>query len=150
MKLLIIEFNAKISQWPVTEPVSTTVNSREYMLFLSLSHYNSCCEQFAATAWNSSLHLSFLVFHIKSNLLNLTAVQQLWKSRCTCFLLSPSVEHDFRQQEGRLQCVMEALDGEYDVPAPTLAKAPPATPPAYRPTTKGRVKKLRKKCFWWL
>lgn len=61
-----------------------------------------------------------------------------------------SVEHDFRQQEGRLHCIMEALDGEYDVPAPTLAKAPPATPPAYRPTTKGRVKKLRKKCFWWL
>lgn len=67
------------------------------------------------------------------------------------FFLSPSsVEHDFRQQEGRLQCVMEALEGEYDVPAPTLNKPPAAPPSSYRPSTKGRVKKLRKKCFWWL
>ncbi|TWW55586.1 Protein FAM196B [Takifugu flavidus] len=61
-----------------------------------------------------------------------------------------SVEHDFRQQEGRLQGVIEALEGEYDVPAPTLTKPTPTPPSSYRPSTKGRVKKLRKKCFWWL
>ncbi|XP_054647412.1 uncharacterized protein LOC129189600 [Dunckerocampus dactyliophorus] len=61
-----------------------------------------------------------------------------------------SVEHDFRLQEGRFQGVMESLEGEYDVPAPVLAKPPAATSQASRPSTKARVKKLRKKCFWWL
>ncbi|XP_063732189.1 protein INSYN2B isoform X2 [Eleginops maclovinus] len=61
-----------------------------------------------------------------------------------------SVEHDFRQQEGRFQGVMEALDGEYDVPALTLTKPTLAPSSASRPSTKARVKKLRKKCFWWL
>uniref|UniRef100_A0A8C4HUY3 Protein FAM196B n=1 Tax=Dicentrarchus labrax TaxID=13489 RepID=A0A8C4HUY3_DICLA len=61
-----------------------------------------------------------------------------------------SVEHDFRQQEGRLQGVMEALEGEYDVPAPTLTKPTLAPSSSSRPSTKARVKKLRKKCFWWL
>lgn len=61
-----------------------------------------------------------------------------------------SVEHDFRQQEGRFQVVMEALEGEYDVPAPTLTKPSVAPSSTCRPSTKGRVKKLRKKCFWWL
>lgn len=60
-----------------------------------------------------------------------------------------SVEHDFRQQEGRFQGVMEALEGEYDVPATTLTKTMPASSSS-RPSTKARVKKLRKKCFWWL
>ncbi|XP_075959193.1 uncharacterized protein insyn2b [Anarhichas minor] len=61
-----------------------------------------------------------------------------------------SVEHDFRQQEGRFQGVMEALEVEYDVPAPTLTKPTPAPSSSSRPSTKARVKKLRKKCFWWL
>nr|XP_057918942.1 INSYN2B protein [Doryrhamphus excisus] len=61
-----------------------------------------------------------------------------------------SVEHDFRLQEGRFQGVMESLEGEYDVPAPVPAKPPAATSQASRPSTKARVKKLRKKCFWWL
>nr|XP_019941484.1 PREDICTED: protein FAM196B-like [Paralichthys olivaceus] len=61
-----------------------------------------------------------------------------------------SVEHDFRQQEGRFQGVMEALDGEYDVPAPALTKPTLIPTPSSRPGTKARVKKLRKKCFWWL
>ncbi|XP_076594836.1 uncharacterized protein insyn2b [Chaetodon auriga] len=61
-----------------------------------------------------------------------------------------SVEHDFRQQEGRLQGIMEALEGEYDVPAPTLTKPTLAPSTSSRPSTKARVKKLRKKCFWWL
>uniref|UniRef100_A0A8C2X934 Protein FAM196B n=2 Tax=Cyclopterus lumpus TaxID=8103 RepID=A0A8C2X934_CYCLU len=61
-----------------------------------------------------------------------------------------SVEHDFRQQEGRFQGVMEALEGEYDVPPPTLTKPTPAPSSSSRPSAKARVKKLRKKCFWWL
>ncbi|XP_071379220.1 protein INSYN2B-like [Centroberyx affinis] len=61
-----------------------------------------------------------------------------------------SVEHDFRQQEGRFQGVMEALEGEYDVPASTVTKPMPAPSSSTRPSTKARVKKLRKKCFWWL
>ncbi|XP_014880618.1 flocculation protein FLO11 isoform X1 [Poecilia latipinna] len=61
-----------------------------------------------------------------------------------------SVEHDFRQQEGRFQGVIEALKGEYDVPAPTQTKPTPAPLSSSRPSTKARVKKLRKKCFWWL
>ncbi|XP_074504925.1 uncharacterized protein insyn2b [Sebastes fasciatus] len=61
-----------------------------------------------------------------------------------------SVEHDFRQQEGRFQGVMEALDGENDVPAPSLTKPTLAPSSSGRPSTKARVKKLRKKCFWWL
>ncbi|KAI4899908.1 hypothetical protein NFI96_019489 [Prochilodus magdalenae] len=56
-----------------------------------------------------------------------------------------SVEHDFRLQEGRFQTVLEALDVEYDVPTPI-----PKQPAPSRPRTKNRVKKLRKKCFWWL
>ncbi|XP_053370632.1 uncharacterized protein LOC128544501 [Clarias gariepinus] len=54
-----------------------------------------------------------------------------------------SVEHDFRLQEGRFQSVLEALDMEYDVPF--FPKADPS-----RPRNKNRIKKLRKKCFWWL
>ncbi|KAJ8282950.1 hypothetical protein COCON_G00054690 [Conger conger] len=56
-----------------------------------------------------------------------------------------SVEHDFRQQQGRFQGVMDALEGEYDTPLP--APAPPSRPSS---STKNKVKKLRKKCFWWL
>ncbi|KAJ0002425.1 hypothetical protein NQD34_007574 [Periophthalmus magnuspinnatus] len=59
-----------------------------------------------------------------------------------------SVEHDFRQQEGRLRGVMEALEGEYDVPV-SQTKSMPASS-SNRASTKARVKKLRKKCFWWL
>ncbi|XP_064182085.1 uncharacterized protein LOC135250086 [Anguilla rostrata] len=56
-----------------------------------------------------------------------------------------SVEHDFRQQEGRFQGVLDTLEGDYDTPLPAL-------PPPSRPSsnTKNKVKKLRKKCFWWL
>uniref|UniRef100_A0AAV2MID5 Uncharacterized protein n=1 Tax=Knipowitschia caucasica TaxID=637954 RepID=A0AAV2MID5_KNICA len=60
-----------------------------------------------------------------------------------------SVEHDFRQQEGRFQGVMEALEGEYDVPVTTQTKTMPASSSS-RASTKAKVKKLRKKCFWWL
>ena len=68
------------------------------------------------------------------------------------------MEHDFRQQEGRLQEVMEALDGEWDglgtnpPPGPKnmTAAASSSSSSSARPSTKSRVKKLRKKCFWWL
>ncbi|XP_030001115.1 uncharacterized protein insyn2b isoform X2 [Sphaeramia orbicularis] len=75
----------------------------------------------------------------------LNVIQDLEKSKA----FSEGVEHDFRQQEGRFQGVMEALEGEYDVPAPTLTKPMPASSSG-RTSTKARVKKLRKKCFWWL
>uniref|UniRef100_A0A1A8A5Q2 Family with sequence similarity 196, member B n=1 Tax=Nothobranchius furzeri TaxID=105023 RepID=A0A1A8A5Q2_NOTFU len=68
--------------------------------------------------------------------------------RTACIIYS--VEHDFRQQEGRFQGVMDALDGEYDVPLQTLTKPPPAPSSCSRPSAKACVKKLRKKCFWWL
>ncbi|XP_059378002.1 INSYN2B protein-like [Carassius carassius] len=56
-----------------------------------------------------------------------------------------SVEHDFRVQEGQFHSILEALDeAEYDVPAPV------PKPAHIQPRTKSRVKKLRKKCFWWL
>ncbi|XP_055033771.2 uncharacterized protein insyn2b [Misgurnus anguillicaudatus] len=55
-----------------------------------------------------------------------------------------SVEHDFRVQEGKFQNILEVLEAEYDVPTPV----PKST--LIRPQTKSRVKKLRKKCFWWL
>ncbi|XP_076015617.1 uncharacterized protein insyn2b [Genypterus blacodes] len=61
-----------------------------------------------------------------------------------------SVEHDFRQQEGRFQGVMEALEGEYGSLASTITKPVPAHSSSMRPSAKARVKKLRKKCFWWL
>uniref|UniRef100_A0A3Q3JN56 Uncharacterized protein n=1 Tax=Monopterus albus TaxID=43700 RepID=A0A3Q3JN56_MONAL len=61
-----------------------------------------------------------------------------------------SVEHDFRQQEGRFQGVMKALEGDYDVPVPSLTKPTTAPSSSSCPSTKTRVKKLRKKCFWWL
>ncbi|KAM9741390.1 uncharacterized protein insyn2b isoform 1-T1 [Menidia menidia] len=68
--------------------------------------------------------------------------------RTACIIYS--VEHDFRQQEGRFQGVIEALEVEYDVPASTLTKPMPASSSSSRASTKARVKKLRKKCFWWL
>ncbi|XP_072251801.1 uncharacterized protein insyn2b [Leuresthes tenuis] len=68
--------------------------------------------------------------------------------RTACIIYS--VEHDFRQQEGLFQGVIEALEVEYDVLAPTLTKPMPAPSSSSRPSTKARVKKLRKKCFWWL
>ncbi|XP_067104151.1 LOW QUALITY PROTEIN: uncharacterized protein [Osmerus mordax] len=75
----------------------------------------------------------------------LNVIQDLEKSKA----LSEGVEHDFRQQEGRLQGVMEALEGgDHDVPLP-LPKAGSSSSSS-RPNTKSRVKKLRKKCFWWL
>uniref|UniRef100_A0AAX7SHA6 Uncharacterized protein n=1 Tax=Astatotilapia calliptera TaxID=8154 RepID=A0AAX7SHA6_ASTCA len=76
----------------------------------------------------------------------LNVIQDLEKSKA----FTEGVEHDFRQQEGRFQGVIEALEGEYDVPAPTLTKPTPAPASSSRPSTKARVKKLRKKCFWWL
>ncbi|XP_067374296.1 protein INSYN2B isoform X2 [Channa argus] len=76
----------------------------------------------------------------------LNVIQDLEKSKA----ISEGVEHDFRQQEGRFQGIMEALEEEYDVPAPSLTKPTPVASSSSYPSTKARVKKLRKKCFWWL
>lgn len=62
-----------------------------------------------------------------------------------------SVEHDFRQQEGRFQGVLETLDGDYEVPVPIpRPSSAGGTVAPSRDRAKSRVKKLRKKCFWWL
>ncbi|RXN28398.1 protein FAM196B-like [Labeo rohita] len=71
----------------------------------------------------------------------LNVIQDLERNKA----MSEGVEHDFRVQEGRFQSILEALDeAEYDVPTPV------PKPAHIRPRTKSRVKKLRKKCFWWL
>ncbi|KAI5626835.1 protein FAM196B-like [Silurus asotus] len=93
----------------------------------------------------STLH--GLLQNIEENLLSnqekikvlLNVIQDLEKSKA----MSEGVEHDFRLQEGRFQSVLEALDMEYDVPSfPKMDLS--------RPRNKNRIKKLRRKCFWWL
>nr|XP_023698728.1 protein FAM196B-like isoform X1 [Paramormyrops kingsleyae]XP_023698729.1 protein FAM196B-like isoform X1 [Paramormyrops kingsleyae]XP_023698730.1 protein FAM196B-like isoform X1 [Paramormyrops kingsleyae] len=54
-----------------------------------------------------------------------------------------SVEHEFRLQEDRFKGVLESLEREYDVPS-----LEPPVPPIT--SYKNKVKKLRRKCFWWL
>lgn len=60
-----------------------------------------------------------------------------------------SVEHDFRQQEGRFQRVLSHMEGDAAHGSPTPGPVPPArqepSPPA-----KLDAKKSRRKCFWFL
>nr|XP_060632228.1 INSYN2B protein-like [Anolis sagrei ordinatus] len=73
---------------------------------------------------------------------------------CACVIYS--VEHDFRQQEGRLQRVLSTVKAELRPSSPPLAPAtgpptPPCQPrPVARLTTKGEARKAWRKCFWFL
>lgn len=69
-----------------------------------------------------------------------------------------SVEHDFRQQEGRFQRVLSHIEGDTGPSSPPVALGVAGTPspprqepsPASRLPAKLDVKKSRRKCFWFL
>ncbi|XP_042663918.1 nascent polypeptide-associated complex subunit alpha, muscle-specific form-like [Tyto alba] len=71
---------------------------------------------------------------------------------CACIIYS--VEHDFRQQEGRFQHVLSHIEGEAMPSSPAAAGA--ALPPRQEPSpvmklpAKLDAKKSRRKCFWFL
>ncbi|XP_009464382.1 PREDICTED: formin-like protein 20 [Nipponia nippon] len=72
---------------------------------------------------------------------------------CACIIYS--VEHDFRQQEGRFQRVLSHIEGDTTPSSPSAAVGavlPPRQEPS--PVTKLPVKldakKSRRKCFWFL
>lgn len=76
-----------------------------------------------------------------------------------------SVEHDFRQQEGRFQRVLSHIEGDTGPSSPSTAPgaagvavgaAGTTSPPRQEPSPVSRlpakldVKKSRRKCFWFL
>lgn len=73
-----------------------------------------------------------------------------------------SVEHDFRQQEGRFQRVLSHIEGDTGPSSPptaagvALGAAGTTSPPRQEPSPVSRlpakldVKKSRRKCFWFL
>ncbi|XP_016854006.2 INSYN2B protein isoform X2 [Anolis carolinensis] len=73
---------------------------------------------------------------------------------CACVIYS--VEHDFRQQEGRLQRVLSTVKVELGPSSPPASPAmgPPSPPcqplPVARLSTKGEARKAWRKCFWFL
>ncbi|XP_059673635.1 INSYN2B protein-like [Gavia stellata] len=73
---------------------------------------------------------------------------------CACIIYS--VEHDFRQQEGRFQRVLSHIEGDTMPSSPTAAAAGTVLPPRQElsPVTKLPAKldakKSRRKCFWFL
>ncbi|XP_075565622.1 uncharacterized protein LOC142593443 [Pelecanus crispus] len=72
---------------------------------------------------------------------------------CACIIYS--VEHDFRQQEGRFQRVLSHIEGD-TTPSSPAAAAGAVLPPRQEPSpvtklpAKLDVKKSRRKCFWFL
>ncbi|KAM9236927.1 uncharacterized protein RG961_002494 [Leptosomus discolor] len=72
---------------------------------------------------------------------------------CACIIYS--VEHDFRQQEGRFQQVLSHIEGDA-TPGSPAAAAGAVLPPRQEPSpvtklpAKLDVKKSRRKCFWFL
>lgn len=70
-------------------------------------------------------------------------------------LLARSVEHDFRQQEGRFQRVLSHIEGD-TTPSSPVAAAGAIPPPRQEPSpvtklpAKLDAKKSRRKCFWFL
>lgn len=70
-------------------------------------------------------------------------------------LLARSVEHDFRQQEGRFQRVLSHIEGDA-TPSSPAAVAGAILPPRQEPSpvtklpAKLDTKKSRRKCFWFL
>ncbi|XP_066404901.1 INSYN2B protein-like [Molothrus aeneus] len=82
---------------------------------------------------------------------------------CACIIYS--VEHDFRQQEGRFQRVLSHIEGDAGPSSPptalgaagvALGAAGTPSPPRQEPSPVSRlpakldVKKSRRKCFWFL
>nr|XP_030126150.3 INSYN2B protein [Taeniopygia guttata] len=79
---------------------------------------------------------------------------------CACIIYS--VEHDFRQQEGRFQRVLSHIEGDTGPSSPpaalgaALGAAGTPSPPQQEPSPVPRlpakldVKKSRRKCFWFL
>lgn len=69
--------------------------------------------------------------------------------------LARSVEHDFRQQEGRFQRVLSHIEGD-TTPSSPAAVAGAVLPPRQEPSpvtklpAKLDAKKSRRKCFWFL
>ncbi|KAM6313702.1 uncharacterized protein AAHN32_001529 [Aegotheles albertisi] len=72
---------------------------------------------------------------------------------CACIIYS--VEHDFRQQEGRFQRVLSHMEGDA-TPGSPAAVAEAAPPPRQEPVPVPKLpmkldtKKSRRKCFWFL
>ncbi|KAM9378267.1 uncharacterized protein LRP34_005218 [Phaethornis superciliosus] len=70
---------------------------------------------------------------------------------CACIIYS--VEHDFRQQEGRFQQVLSHIEGDM-TPSSPMAEAVPQPRQELSPVTKLPAKldakKSRRKCFWFL
>ncbi|TFJ97963.1 activating signal cointegrator 1 [Platysternon megacephalum] len=71
---------------------------------------------------------------------------------CACIIYS--VEHDFRQQEGRFQRVLSSIESESRQSSPTTAPATTPTRQELSPMPKLPAKldskKSRRKCFWFL
>ncbi|XP_074948462.1 uncharacterized protein LOC142056853 [Phalacrocorax aristotelis] len=73
---------------------------------------------------------------------------------CACIIYS--VEHDFRQQEGRFQRVLSHIEGDTTPSSPAAAAAGAVLPPRQEPSpvtklpAKLDAKKSRRKCFWFL
>ncbi|XP_074721401.1 uncharacterized protein LOC141942321 [Strix uralensis] len=71
---------------------------------------------------------------------------------CACIIYS--VEHDFRQQEGRFQHVLSHIEGDATPSSPAAPGA--VSPPRQEPSpvtklpAKLDAKKSRRKCFWFL
>ncbi|XP_067154560.1 INSYN2B protein-like [Apteryx mantelli] len=71
---------------------------------------------------------------------------------CACIIYS--VEHDFRQQEGRFQQVLSNIESEASQSSPTVAGA--VQPGRQEPSPVSKLpakldsKKSRRKCFWFL
>lgn len=69
--------------------------------------------------------------------------------------LARSVEHDFRQQEGRFQQVLSHIEGD-TTPSSPAAAVGAVLPPRQEPSpvtklpAKLDAKKSRRKCFWFL
>ncbi|XP_049688077.1 INSYN2B protein-like [Accipiter gentilis] len=72
---------------------------------------------------------------------------------CACIIYS--VEHDFRQQEGRFQQVLSHIEGD-TTPSSPVAAVGAVLPPRQEPSpvtklpAKLDTKKSRRKCFWFL
>lgn len=66
-----------------------------------------------------------------------------------------SVEHDFRQQEGRFQRVLSHIEGDTTPSSPVAVAGAVLTPrqepsPVTKLPAKLDAKKSRRKCFWFL